>query len=295
MNKSIKSLIALSLVMNLITLVPPKPALAASDNETDSNECFQEDGVFGDILDVDNIRDIFSSFSDEDELNWYYVGKGKDQVAEGPKESVSFLKENSAYYLGDTSKKVLYLTFDEGYENGNTGKILDILKECQVPAAFFVVKPYIATQPELIKRMVDEGHVVGNHTVHHPSIAQIRDKEKFEAEFTGVENAFKELTGQDMPKFFRPPMGKYSKKSLAMTKDLGYKTIFWSFAYKDWLVNNQPSESYAVEKICKGAHPGSIMLLHAVSNTNTKVLSSVIKTLQKEGYEFKSLNDLPTE
>ncbi|ABR33177.1 MULTISPECIES: delta-lactam-biosynthetic de-N-acetylase [Clostridium] len=295
MNKSIKSLIALSLAMNLITLVPQKPALAASDNDTDSNECFQEDGVFGDILDVDNIRDIFSSFSDEDELNWYYVGKGKDQIAEGPKESVSFLKENSAYYLGDTSKKVLYLTFDEGYENGNTGKILDILKECQVPAAFFVVKPYIDTQPELIKRMVDEGHVVGNHTVHHPSIAQIRDKEKFEAEFTGVENAFKELTGQDMPKFFRPPMGKYSKKSLAMTKDLGYKTIFWSFAYKDWLVNNQPSESYAVEKICKGAHPGSIMLLHAVSNTNTKVLSSVIKTLQKEGYEFKSLNDLPTE
>ncbi|WP_271808289.1 delta-lactam-biosynthetic de-N-acetylase [Clostridium beijerinckii] len=295
MNKSIKSLIALSLAMNLITLVPTKPAIAASDNETDSNECFQEDGVFGDILDVDNIRDIFSSFSDEDELNWYYVGKGKDQIAEGPKESVSFLKENSAYYLGDTSKKVLYLTFDEGYENGNTGKILDILKEYKVPAAFFVVKPYIDTQPELIKRMVDEGHVVGNHTVHHPSMAQIRDKEKFEAEFTGVENAFKELTGQDMPKFFRPPMGKYSKKSLAMTKDLGYKTIFWSFAYKDWLVNNQPSEGYAVEKICKGAHPGSIMLLHAVSNTNTKVLSSVIKTLQQEGYEFKSLNDLPTE
>ncbi|NSA00651.1 peptidoglycan-N-acetylmuramic acid deacetylase [Clostridium beijerinckii] len=211
MNKSIKSLIAFSLAMNLITLVPQKPALAASDNDTDSNECFQEDGVFGDILDVDNIRDIFSSFSDEDELNWYYVGKGKDQIAEGPKESVSFLKENSAYYLGDTSKKVLYLTFDEGYENGNTGKILDILKEYKVPAAFFVVKPYIDTQPELIKRMVDEGHVVGNHTVHHPSMAQIRDKEKFEAEFTGVENAFKELTGQDMPKFFRPPMGKYSK------------------------------------------------------------------------------------
>ncbi len=295
MNKSIKSLIALSLAINLITLVPQKPAIATSDNETDSNECFQEDGVFGDILDIDNIRDIFSSFSDEDELNWYYVGKGKDQIAEGPKESVSFLKENSAYYLGDTSKKVLYLTFDEGYENGNTGKILDILKECQVPAAFFVVKPYVDTQPELVKRMVDEGHVVGNHTVHHPSIAQIRDKEKFEAEFTGVENAFKELTGQDMPKFFRPPMGKYSKKSLGMTKDLGYKTIFWSFAYKDWLVNNQPSESYAVEKIRKGAHPGSIMLLHAVSNTNTKVLSSVIKTLQQEGYEFKSLNDLPEE
>jgi peptidoglycan-N-acetylmuramic acid deacetylase len=293
MNKSIKSIIALSLVLNLFAIVPSKSANAISDDDNNSNECFQEDGVFGDILDIDNIRDIFSSFSDEDELNWYYVGKGKDQIAEGPKESVSFLKENSAYFLGDTEKKVLYLTFDEGYENGNTGKILDILKECKVPAAFFVVKPYIDTQPELVKRMLDEGHVVGNHTVHHPSIAQIRDKEKFSAEFTGVENAYKELTGQDMPKFFRPPMGKYSKNSLQMTKDLGYKTIFWSFAYKDWLVNNQPSESYAVEKICKGAHPGSIMLLHAVSNTNTKILPTVIKTLQQEGYEFKSLNDLP--
>ena len=261
----------------------------------DANECFQEDGVFGDISDIDNIIDIFSSFSDEDELNWYYVGKGKDQIAEAPRESIDFLKENSAYYLGDTSNKVLYLTFDEGYENGHTGQILDILKEYKVPAAFFVVKPYIAKEPELIKRMVDEGHIVGNHSVHHPSMAQIHDKEKFEAELKGVEDAYKELIGEDMPKFFRPPMGKYSKESLQMTKDLGYKTIFWSFAYKDWLVNNQPSESFAIQKIGKGAHPGSIMLLHAVSSTNTKVLATVIKTLQEEGYEFKSLNDLPTE
>ena len=267
--------------------------MAIQNEDTDVNESFQEDGVYGDISDPDNIMDIFSTFSEDGELNWYYVGKGKGQIAEGPKESVSFLKENSAYYLGDTSSKVLYLTFDEGYENGNTGKILDILKELKVPAAFFVVKPYIDTEPELVKRMVNEGHIVGNHTVHHPSIAQIHDKEKFTSEFTGVENAYKELIGEDIPKFFRPPMGKYSKKSLQMTKDLGYKTVFWSFAYKDWLVNNQPSESYALEKICKGAHPGSIMLLHAVSNTNTKILGTVIKNLQEEGYEFKSLNDLP--
>lgn len=293
MKKSIKSIIALALAANLVGIAPPRMVNATEDEDIDTNECFQEDGVFGDISDIDNIRDIFSTFSDEGELNWYYVGKGKDQIAEGPKESVDFLKENSAYYLGDTSKKVLYLTFDEGYENGNTGRILDILKELKIPAAFFVVKPYIDTQPDLIKRMVDEGHVVGNHTVHHPSIAQIHDKEKFQAEFTGVENAFKELTGQDMPKFFRPPMGKYSKKSLQMTKDLGYKTVFWSFAYKDWLVNNQPSESYALEKIRKGAHPGSIMLLHAVSDTNTKVLPTILKTLQDEGYEFKSLAELP--
>ncbi|OOM77693.1 delta-lactam-biosynthetic de-N-acetylase [Clostridium sp. BL-8] len=294
MNKSLKSTIALALTLNLTAFSPSKYVNAASDEAAQTEGYFEETGVFGDISDIDNIREIFSSFSDEDELNWYYVGKGKDKIAECPKESAGFLKETSSYYLGDTSKKVLYLTFDEGYENGNTGKILDILKEYKVPAAFFVVKPYIDKEPELVKRMVDEGHIVGNHTVHHPSIAQkVHDKEKFNSEFSGVESAYKDLVGQDMPKFFRPPMGKYSKKSLQMTKDLGYNTIFWSFAYKDWLVNDQPSESYAVEKICKGAHPGSIMLLHAVSNTNTKVLGTVLKTLQDEGYEFKSLNELP--
>ena len=295
MKKNIKSAIALSLILNLIAVFPHQYVSAANNEDVDANECFQEDGVVGDISDIDNIIDIFFSFSNEGELNWYYVGKGKDQIAEAPRESVDFLKENSAYYLGDTSNKILYLTFDEGYENGHTGEILNILKEYKVPAAFFVVKPYITKEPELVKRMVAEGHIVGNHSVHHPSMAQIHDKEKFEAEFKGVEDAYKELIGEDMPKFFRPPMGKYSKESLQMTKDLGYKTIFWSFAYKDWLVNNQPAENYALQKIGKGAHPGSIMLLHAVSNTNTKILATVIKTLQEEGYEFKSLNDLPTE
>jgi len=295
MKKSIKSVVAFSLILNLIMVSPPQYVHATSNEDMDTNECFQEDGILGDISDLDTIRDIFASFSDEDELNWYYVGKGKDQTAEAPKESINFLKEKSSYYLGDTSNKILYLTFDEGYENGHTGQILDILKEYKVPAAFFVVKPYITKEPELIKRMVTEGHIVGNHSVHHPSMAQIHDKEKFQAELKGVEDAYKELIGEDMPKFFRPPMGKYSKESLQMTKDLGYKTIFWSFAYKDWLVNNQPSESHAIQKIGKGAHPGSIMLLHAVSTTNTNVLATVIKTLQEEGYEFKSLNDLPAE
>ncbi|MCE5221717.1 MAG: delta-lactam-biosynthetic de-N-acetylase [Clostridium sp.] len=295
MKKFTKTTIALSLALNLIIISPPKYVNAANNEDIDANECFQEDGIFGDISDIDNIRDIFFSFSDEDELNWYYVGKGKDQISEAPRESVDFLKENSAYYLGDTSSKIIYLTFDEGYENGHTGEILDILKEYKVPAAFFVVKPYISKEPDLVKRMVDEGHIVGNHSVNHPSMAQIHDKEKFEAEFKGVEDAYKELIGKDMPKFFRPPMGKYSKESLKMTKDLGYKTIFWSFAYKDWLVNNQPAEDYAIQKIDKGAHPGSIMLLHAVSSTNTKILATVLKTLQEEGYEFKSLNDLPAE
>lgn len=233
--------------------------------------------------------------NEKQELNWYYVGKGKDNIAEGPKESISFLKENSAYYLGDTSAKVIYLTFDEGYENGNTSKILDTLKELNIPAAFFVVKPYIDTEPELIKRMASEGHIVGNHSVHHPSMAQIHDKDKFREELEGVEEAYKNLTNCDMPKFFRPPMGKYSKESLEYTKELGYKTIFWSFAYKDWLIKEQPSEEFALKKIRTGSHPGCIMLLHAVSDTNAKVLGRILKQLQDEGYEFKSLNDLPEE
>nr|WP_235829652.1 delta-lactam-biosynthetic de-N-acetylase [Clostridium nigeriense] len=231
--------------------------------------------------------------SDDLELNWYFVKRENEKTPEPPKESASFFSEYGAYYVGDTNSKVLYLTFDEGYENGNTPKILDILKEEQVPAAFFVVKPYIKQEGDIVKRMVEEGHLVCNHTSHHPSMATIKDNEKFKLEFTEVEDEFKKLTGTDMPKFFRPPMGKYSKNSLKKTQALGYKTIFWSFAYKDWLVDNQPNETTAIKKIVNGAHPGAIILLHAVSNTNAKVLKNVIQELKSQGYEFKSLNELP--
>ncbi|WP_069680093.1 delta-lactam-biosynthetic de-N-acetylase [Clostridium taeniosporum] len=289
MKKYYKNLI-LSLLISVLTInsfVIPINA-TPKDSKDNKKEEFIE-------FEKNIVTDIFSFFSNKGELNWYYVGKGKDNVAEGPKESLDFLKENNGYFLGDTSKKVIYLTFDEGYENGNTSKILDTLKELKVPAAFFVVKPYIEKEPDLIKRMVDEGHLVCNHSSHHPSMPSIHDKTKFEAEFTEVEEAYKEIIGKDMPKYFRPPMGKYSEESLKMTKDLGYKSIFWSFAYKDWLVKNQPAESFAINKITNGAHPGCVMLLHAVSDTNAKILDTVIKTLQDEGYEFKPLNELPTE
>ncbi|MGN0145056.1 MAG: delta-lactam-biosynthetic de-N-acetylase [Clostridium sp.] len=294
MSKMLKYTLAFSLSLSISSnLVIPISAYSVhSVNDIYDEEYFLEDGALGDIYDMEDFEDTFTFSNDQGELNWYYVGKGKDNPAEPPKESASFLNENDAYYLGNDSDKVIYLTFDEGYENGNTNKILDILKKLNVPAAFFVVKPYIDKEPELIKRMVNEGHIVGNHSVHHPSMAQIHDPEKFKAELTGVEDAYKELIGQDMPKFFRPPMGKYSQESLAMTKQLGYKTIFWSFAYKDWLIKDQPSEEKGITKITNGAHPGCIMLLHAVSDTNTKILEQVIKNLQDSGYEFKSLNDL---
>lgn len=232
--------------------------------------------------------------SDSAELNWYYAPvKEKNAIPGPPKESLSFLEECNAYFLGDTSSKTLYLTFDEGYEKGYTANILDTLKELEVPAAFFVVKPYIDSEPDLIKRMVSEGHLVCNHSNHHPSMPSITDKDKFNKELTDVEEAYKNVTNEEMPKFFRPPMGKYSKDSLLKTKELGYKTIFWSFAYKDWIIDDQPSENSAIEKIESKVHPGAIILLHAVSETNAKILKTVLTDLKEQGYEFKSLNDLP--
>lgn len=231
--------------------------------------------------------------SDTQEFSWYFVPNRKNITPDPPKESSSMLAENDGYYVGDTSSKVLYLTFDEGYEKGYTSSILDTLKELNIPAAFFVVKPYIDHEPELIKRMLAEGHLVCNHSSHHPAMPSISNTSSFNKEILDVDEAFKTLTGEEMPKFFRPPMGKYSKVSLERTKDLGYKTIFWSFAYKDWLIESQPSESTAINKIKKGAHPGAIILLHAVSKTNTNILKTVLSSLQDEGYEFKTLNDLP--
>lgn len=233
-----------------------------------------------------------NQISDNTELNWYFVNRHDGKIPECPKESADFFESLDAHYVGDTNSKVIYLTFDQGYENGNTNKILDTLKEENVTAAFFVVKPYIKTEGDIVKRMVDEGHLVCNHSSTHPSMASITDESKFNSEFSVVEEDFKALTGQDMPKFFRPPMGKYSKTSLTRTKALGYKTIFWSFAYKDWIVDSQPDEATAIKKITEGAHPGCIMLLHSVSSTNTKVLKTVIQKLKAEGYEFKCLNEL---
>lgn len=236
---------------------------------------------------------IKSQNNPDGELNWYFVNRGKDTLPECPKESANILDTYDAYYLGDTTQKIIYLTFDEGYENGYTEKILDVLKETEVPAAFFVVEPYIKSNPEIIKRMAEEGHLVCNHSHHHPSMASILDTEKFNKEFKDVEDAYKDLVGSDMPHYFRPPMGKYSENSLKKTKNLGYKTIFWSFAYKDWITDNQPNEEIAIKKITAGVHPGCIMLLHAVSKTNTNVLKTVIEQIKADGYEFKSLDDLP--
>lgn len=223
-------------------------------------------------------------------FGWWFT-PNKEEKTPGINKNIGFnLKDYNAIYTGDTERKVLYLTMDEGYENGYTSKILDVLKKNDVKATFFVTSPYIKAQPDLIKRMVNEGHVVGNHSKNHPSMPTVTgDTAKFNTEFQDVEKLYKDLIGQDIPKLFRPPMGEYSEKSLAMTNNLGYKTVFWSFAYNDWDTKNQPDPEYAKKKILDGLHPGAVLLIHAVSKTNTEILEDVIIEARNRGYQFELL------
>lgn len=240
-----------------------------------------------------NLKNLDISKLDRSEKNWFFKPNNRGTPSEEPEEILQLLNKYSSYYLGDTSKKVLYLTFDEGYENGYTPKILDILKSNNVSAAFFVTTPYMKDHPELIKRMVEEGHLVCNHSTHHPSMAETaKDPVKFEQEFTVAEDTYEKITGKKMPKFFRPPMGKYSELSLFYTKKLGYKTIFWSFAYNDWNVKRQPSPVECKKMISRRTHNGAIVLLHAVSKTNSEILDSVIKEWKEKGYILENLNKI---
>lgn len=228
------------------------------------------------------------------EREWFFLPNKTHTQPEEPEEILNILKNKDAYYVDKNCDKVLYLTFDEGYENGYSSKILDILKKNNVKAAFFVTEPYIKANKDLINRMVKEGHLVCNHSKTHPSMAKVAktSKTKFENEILSTEKTFKEVTKQDMPKFFRPPMGAYNELSLVYTKELGYKTIFWSLAYKDYDTNNQPSSNYAKKIILSRTHNGSIMLLHAVSKTNTEILDYLIHEWKSQGYTFKSLTNL---
>lgn len=232
------------------------------------------------------------SASAEGTLGWY-VMRNKNHTTPAIDRNLGFNPADyQAYYIGSRDK-LIFLTFDEGYENGYTASILDTLKQAQVPAAFFVTTPYIRDNPALIKRMVNEGHLVVNHSKTHPSMPSITSNpERFKHELSDTAQAFKDLTGQDMPLLFRPPKGEYNKTSLQMTADLGYKTVFWSFAYEDWTVDRQPDPEKSYQLIMQNIHPGEIMLLHAVSKTNNDILGRVISGVQGEGYRFASLSQL---
>ena len=209
----------------------------------------------------------------------------------GPADSRQ-LKQQNAAYLGNTSEKVLYLTFDAGYENGYTDEILDVLKKHQVPAAFFLVGDYLERNADLVRRMVEEGHIVGNHTASHPNMSKISDKTAFAAELQEVETLFHQITGKELPKFYRPPQGVYSETNLEHAKQLGYYTVFWILAYADWDNNKQPSREYALEKLLPRTHNGAVILLHATSKTNAEILDELLTTWKQQGYRFESIDKL---
>ena len=202
------------------------------------------------------------------------------------------LRQYQAAYIGNTNEKVLYLTFDAGYENGCTAKILDTLKEKQVPAAFFLVGNYIRQSPDLVRRMVAEGHTVGNHTMHHYDMSRLSDKAAFSKELTDLEALYKETVGQELPKFYRPPQGIYSEENLKMAQELGYKTLFWSLAYVDWNNDAQPTKEAAFAKLLPRTHNGAVVLLHSTSKTNAEILGELIDKWKAMGYRFGTLDEL---
>ena len=194
-----------------------------------------------------------------------------------------------------TKEKVLYLTFDCGYENGNTPAILDALQKHQAPAAFFVVGNFLSDQPDLVKRMAAEGHIVGNHTWSHPDMSKISTQEAFSEELNRVSALYQETTSQEMVKFYRPPQGKYSTQNLQMAKDLGYQTFFWSLAYVDWYQDQQPTHEEAFKKLTGRIHPGAIVLLHNTSSTNAEILDELLTKWEEMGYSFGSLDQLASK
>ena len=202
------------------------------------------------------------------------------------------LRQYQAAYIGNTNEKVLYLTFDAGYENGCTAKILDTLKEKQVPAAFFLVGNYIRQSPDLVRRMVAEGHTVGNHTMHHYDMSRLSDKAAFSKELTDLEALYKETVGQELPKYYRPPQGIYSEENLKMAQELGYKTLFWSLAYVDWNNDAQPTKEAAFAKLLPRTHNGAVVLLHSTSTTNAEILGELIDKWKAMGYRFGTLEEL---
>ena len=207
-------------------------------------------------------------------------------------ESPAKLSQYDAVYLGDTEKPVIYLTFDAGYENGCTAQILDTLKKHNVSAAFFLVGNYMEKNADLVRRMVNEGHIVGNHTLDHPDMTKLTDSDAFAAQLTGLEDQFREITGKDLPKYYRPPQGIYSEENLKMAKELGYRTVFWSLAYADWNNDSQPTKEQAFGKLLPRIHNGAVVLLHSTSRTNADILDELLTKWEEMGYRFGNLEEL---
>ncbi len=227
--------------------------------------------------------------------SWYCIRTKAHRQPPIPTE-FSFVREYDAYFLdtahGDKEEeKVVYLTFDVGYENGNVARVLDTLRDTDTPAAFFILKHVIDASPELVLRMKNEGHLICNHTMTHKNLSAA-SQEEIRTEIEGLEHAYSELTGERMAKYFRPPEGSFSRELLASVRELGYKTVFWSFAYADWDNDRQPSHQKALQCVMDNVHNGAVILLHPTSQTNAEILPIVIRELKEMGYRFGTLDEL---
>lgn len=227
-------------------------------------------------------------------IHWGFKKAVDEQPPDAGAEYEKVIGKYGAFYKGDPNSKILYLTFDNGYEAGYTGKVLDVLKKEKVPATFFVTGHYLLSQPELTKRMADEGHIIGNHSWHHPNMTQISD-ERIREELRKVKDKTKEITGQKKMKYLRPPRGVFSERTMQIAKEEGYTHVFWSLAFVDWDTNAQRGWQYSYDNIMRQIHPGSVLLLHTVSKDNADALEKVIKDLKKKGYKFKSLDEFKPE
>ena len=234
------------------------------------------------------------SLSANAQVNGWYCMRAGNNIPSLPQE-FSYLEDHGGYYVdraANDQNRVIYLTFDAGYENGNVAKILDVMKEHDVKGAFFVLENLILREPELIKRMVKEGHTVANHTASHRDMTSVTSKEDFAAELTRLEECYKALCGTDMPKLYRPPEGKLSCENICYADELGYKTIMWSFAYADWDNDKQPDPDASVKLILENTHNGMIILLHPTSSTNAEILGRLLDEWSKAGYRFGTLDEL---
>lgn len=230
-----------------------------------------------------------NSTTSNKKIEWGIKRNDNHEQPDVGSENKKILEENNGICLGNKENKTIYLTFDEGYEAGYTHEILDILKENDVKATFFLTAHYVNTQEELVKQMIEEGHIIGNHTVNHKSMPSLTEEE-IKKEVMDLHQAVYEKFHYEM-KYIRPPKGEFSEKTLMTTNALGYKTVMWSFAYEDWNEEKQPDEEMAKEKILNNLHNGEIMLLHGNSKTNTNILDTIIKEAKNMGYEFKSLDE----
>lgn len=226
--------------------------------------------------------------------SWYYQPAGAGSVPSIPSDVAGIVQRQGALWRVPTSERVVYLTFDQGYEAGYTARILDTLRDKGVRATFFLTGAYLRDEPGLVRRIAAEGHLVGNHTRTHPSLPSVAgDVDAFTEEYRAVERAYRDVTGKTLARFERPPRGEYSERTLCMVRALGYASVMWSFAHRDWLVDDQPPVDVTYQRIVDGAHPGAVMLLHSVSESNTLALPRAIDELRRRGYRFAALDEVP--